>query len=440
MAKKIILFLSELRGAQQEETYDCPDGGQATGRQTNEAPVQYLLRVHPDVREILCVVTPRAEESAWEPFRQAVEQTAEKVRCTKIPFQGQEDFSQEVLPEILAQTAGGDTILLETTGGFRNAVMYLLLISRALSFAGVRTVGAVYSNYSRRRIEDITPLIGFFDFIGGMQELTSFGNVRSLREYYRARTHVPEIDSLLDAVEQLWECITLCRTNQIPERMEQFNQAVEQASVCGDPLMCALLPAFRKKFGKRLTIPGLIKWCVQSDMLQQALTIYKERIPTYLMVERPDILHVPAGMPPPEMRKDYVSEEEARFYEHFLKMGRNMEKAYSGRSRDTGEGWKDYTVTTLERLEEFLPHSYFTTQYPIERLRVIVMDYLYIRALRNMTNHANDQETGSQRQLMTYLSGYGYQRLDEVRAQDIAGAILRALEHLQPLTKKERAK
>ena len=31
MAKKIILFLSELRGAQQEETYDCPDGGQATG-------------------------------------------------------------------------------------------------------------------------------------------------------------------------------------------------------------------------------------------------------------------------------------------------------------------------------------------------------------------------------------------------------------------------
>ena len=94
MAKKIILFLSELRGAQQEETYDCPDGGQATGRQTNEAPVQYLLRVHPDVREILCVVTPRAEESAWEPFRQAVEQTAEKVRCTKIPFQGQEDFSQ----------------------------------------------------------------------------------------------------------------------------------------------------------------------------------------------------------------------------------------------------------------------------------------------------------------------------------------------------------
>ena len=199
---------------------------------------------------------------------------------------------------------------------------------------------------------------------------------------------MPEIDSLLDAVEQLWECITLCRTNQIPERMEQFNQAVEQASVCGDPLMCALLPAFRKKFGKRLTIPGLIKWCVQSDMLQQALTIYKERIPTYLMVERPDILHVPAGMPPPEMRKDYVSEEEARFYEHFLKMGRNMEKAYYGRSGTPGEGWKDYTVTTLERLEEFLPHSYFTTQYPIERLRVIVMDYLYIRALRNMTNHA----------------------------------------------------
>ena len=100
MAKKIILFLSELRGAQQEETYDCPDGGQATGRQTNEAPVQYLLRVHPDVREILCVVTPRAEESAWEPFRQAEGDDGRKVTGDKVFPAGQKAPGFR-LPELL---------------------------------------------------------------------------------------------------------------------------------------------------------------------------------------------------------------------------------------------------------------------------------------------------------------------------------------------------
>ena len=53
--------------------------------------------------------------------------------------------------------------------------MYLLLISRALSYAGVKTAGAVYSNYNQKVIEDISSLISLFDFIDGMQELTSLG-------------------------------------------------------------------------------------------------------------------------------------------------------------------------------------------------------------------------------------------------------------------------
>lgn len=440
MAQKIILFLSELRADAPEREYVCPDGLRVTGSQTNEAPVKYLLAAYPDVKELLCVVTPSAKQTAWQQFRDTVAGTGSKARCVEVPFREDANFQTEILPQILARAESGDEILLDTTGGLRNAVMYLLLISRALSYAGVRTAGAVYGNLGQQTVEDVSHLIRLFDFIGGMQELTSFGNVRSLREYYRQQPHPVEIDQLLDAMDQLWECITLCRPNQIPDRMEAFNQAVEETAACSDLLMRALLPAFRKKFGKRLTTPGLIKWCVQSDMLQQALTVYKERIPTYMMVERTDILRVALNAKPPLMIKDYVSEEEARFYEQFLKMGRNMRNAYYGADVDSSDGaWKDYTVTTLEHLEELLPYSYFTTSYPTEHLRVIVMDYLYIRALRNMTNHANDRATGSQQQLMEYLTQYGYLPLDAVTAGDICQTILSALEHLQPLQRKEKS-
>ena len=69
------------------------------------------------------------------------------------------------------------------------------------------------------------------------------------------------------------------------------------------------------------------------------------------------------------------------------------------------------------------------------------MDYLYIRAIRNMTNHANDQENDSQKQLMEYLNqDPAYKRLNELKAEDIRRTILTALEHLQPLPKKERVK
>lgn len=441
MAKKIILFLSGMKEDAPAVQYCCPDGGFVTGRQTNEAPVKYLLGKHAGISEILCILTPDAERSAWSAFKNSISETNRDVQCTGIPFRQEEDFQTEILPQILSKAKEGDEILLETTGGLRSALMYLLLISRALSYAGIQTVEVVYGNLGKRSIEDISHLIPLFDFIGGMQELSSFGNVRTLREYYRTHPRSPEIDGLLDAADRLWEAITLCKADRIPLRIEQFNQALETAEECADPLMRALLPAFRKKFGKKLSVPGLIKWCVQSDMLQQALTVYKERIPAYLMTDRPDILRVPPQTPDPEMRRDYVSVEEARFYEHFLKMSRNMNKAYRGyRDGDGAACWGDYTVATLEQLETLLPHSYFSTEYPIDQLRVIVMDYLYIRALRNMINHANDQETASQQQLMDYLNDQGYKRLHEVRAEDIRRTILRALDHLQPMSRKARVK
>ena len=445
MARKILLYLSPLQidhtsnKAAHLREYVCPGDLRVTGQQTNEAPVKYLLSIHSDISEILCIVTPEAYDTGWESFSNAIQAVAPQVKLVQIPFADGTDFVAGPLANIMQRVQPGDEICLETTGGFRVAVMYLLLVSRALSYAGIQTVEAVYGNNFTHRIEDVSSLVGFFEFIGGIQELTSFGNVRTLRLYYDGRKHTQEVDQLLDAVDRLWECITLCKTNQIPHRMEQFNQALESAENCGDHLMHALLPAFRNKFGKKLTTPGLIKWCVQSDMLQQALTVYKERIPTYLMVERPDILRVRDGAPEPEMRKDYVSKEEARFYEQFLKMGSNMRKAYYGTEIDSYQGErKDYTVTTLEYLEELLPHSYFTTTYSCERLRTIVMDYLYIRALRNMTNHANDQATGSQEQIMAFLRECGYKRLEEVRADDIKRTLMHALEHLQPLGRKER--
>ena len=70
MSQKIILFLSAMRSDAKEQTYSCPDGQTVQGRQTNEAPVKYLLRKDPAISEILCLVTKKAKDSgAWEYFQ-----------------------------------------------------------------------------------------------------------------------------------------------------------------------------------------------------------------------------------------------------------------------------------------------------------------------------------------------------------------------------------
>lgn len=273
MISKIILFLSTYNSKSTEVRYTCPDGSSVLGTQTNDAPVRYLLKTHPDVQKIICVVTTQAQETIWEHFQRIVKETAPEVEIIPISYEEDENFSEKAIPAILEHTQRDDQIFLDVTGGFRNANMYLLLLSRVLSYKGIRTAGAVYSNFKTATVEDISHLLELFDLVGGMQELTSFGNVQTLRAYYDQQTkrNPPgdkKIADLLTSMERLTETITLCRTGQIEERLNRFNIALKSAEDCEDPLMRTLLPAFHEKFGRKLTTPGLIKWCVENGMIQ----------------------------------------------------------------------------------------------------------------------------------------------------------------------------
>ena len=445
MSKKIILFLSDFKENALEQLYTCPDGSQVMGTQTNEAPVNYLLQAHPDVTEVLCIVTPAAQRTL-PALEAAVKVQSPKVSVSAVPFEDGEDFSAGPLAQIMAAVKKGDEILLETTGGLRDAVMQLLLVSRALSFSGIPTAGAVYANFGARKIVDCSRLIGLFDLVGGMQELASFGSVYTLRAYYGQQAE-PEIDALLSAMERLNEDITLCRTRKMDQRIEAFNAAMERAEHCADPLVRALLPAFRAKFGKKLNIPGLIRWCINSDMLQQALTIYKERIPAYILENREDLVKViPRDLMTDRAveamdkmlagKKDYETAEEVLF-RSLLNLGRMLRYQYYDPDNDRWTA--DPAVLTLENLDDLADRSYhFIVRCPMDQLRDIIMDYQYIRMLRNMINHANEQGSPSQQELMDYLSGFGYKPLDQAGARDIKDTLERALRNLNTRPKKER--
>lgn len=421
-ARKIILFLSDLKKGAEEQTYTCPDGSKVVGTQTNEAPVNYLLKAYPDVCEVLCIVTPVAEKSgAFEKLKTAID----KVTVKDITFDGK-DFAAGPLAEIMSRMKKGDEILLDTTGGLRDAIMQLLLVSRALSFSGIPTVGAVYANYGAKQIVDCSHLIGLFDLVGGMQEMASFGSVKTLREYYNEETAEPEVKALLDAMEELQENITLCRTGKLDACIKKFSEAMEGVESCEDPLVKALLPAFQDKFDKKLNIPGLIRWCINSDMLQQALTLYKERIPIFILKDRTDDLVERKPLEDMESwaqknftkdlseKKDYETDEEFIF-RRYLSLN-----------------WIQRQLENQKQPEKVkLKSSYLYIKCFSDQLRDIIMDYQYIRMLRNMINHAQEQGAQSQRQQMEYLAGFGYKPLDEVGAEDIRVALERGLENLK---------
>lgn len=558
MDKKILLFLSKLMQNSQKAEYLCPDGSWVTGTQSNEAPVKYLLRSYPDISEIMCVVTADAKETAWDGFCQEIQKENKNAKITEIFCSGEDSktFIAGPMTEILRRINPGDEIFLDTTGGFRNAVTYMLLITRILSYSEIPVKAAVYSNYNKKEIEDLSPTMGLFDLVEGMQELTSFGSISSIRQYYRINDKKDEkIENMLLAVEELTETITLCRTGVLDAKTEQFNKALKEAEQSSDLLFRQMLTAFKEKFGGQWNVISILKWCVESGMIQQALTIYTERIPSYIMklgllklkenADREElyqkldkkeyedgnaVLFLRAFLSMYQEKKDvgvqgtlnafrellkdpekqralvfYASvnsnlrnfstkvicedktlEDGIRNVMLFLRFGycengridgraiANFKKRYTNLAtpemlqwlkEKSGKMWpkdmtkmlnclasvsqdvllafleiegvtaeklcKDKYVATLENMEELASASVFDVHCSYEKLKKIAMDYLYVKRLRNMTNHANAESLGDGKELLEYLYAQGYPKLEKTTLKQIGKIILSGVELIE---------
>lgn len=452
MAKKIILFLSLLNADQKNwrtQKYDCAAGmlgldtaREVIGTQTNEAPVKAMLLAHPDVRSIICIVTSQAKKFTLGFFKTRILEFAQEqgLNVTEdtfriINYADGEVFTEGPLQRILAEiqpggmgkNSTGDEILLETTGGWRNTMMYLLLLSRVLTYNHNPTLGAIYADRDNACITDISDLLRMFDLVGGMQEMSSFGNVRTLRKYFGAEPQDKRIGELLDALEALNEAITLCRTNKVSGCLERFIHAVNEMQFCDNPLVCQLTPAFNSIFRERkFKIRSLIRWCLERDMYQQAVTLYIECIPTEIfknIVQKKQENHL---FNPKYDDKTRFSDAD-EFFCYLLNASR-----YTSASKESGDQYA-MQVYTIENLETCFPSAPFElkSKYTIHKLQNIARDYLYIKLLRNMINHAQTTGTESTEQAVEYLKRYGYRAPDAVDLKTLRTVMENALNNLK---------
>lgn len=342
--KKILLYLSELKGqnknldekqtSDEKQTppkYRCPDNIEVFGTQSNEAPVKFLLERYNDVSEIICIVTKEARQTAkeaempaWDFFNKEIKKKAPQIPIIAIDYDYDQENGSESIEKLVEQVLSyfkeDDEILLETTGGPRDAIIYFLLISRILSHAEIPVEAAVYSNFNKKKVGYLSDTIQLFDLVEGMQELTSFGSVEKIRDYYNHSSKKDEkIDHMLKAAEDLTETISLCRTTKLDEKMENFNAALVEAQKSDDILFRHMLAAFTEKFVKeKWDVLSVLNWCVESGMVQQALTVYTERIPAYIFATK--LIEADETVKKPEA-KEYEDKYAVLFTKGFLAIG-----------------------------------------------------------------------------------------------------------------------
>lgn len=283
--KRILVFLSIMHENGKTYEYSCPDGSYVSGGSlSSEAPIRYLIQHDRGIKNVICIVTDDAS-NAYSFVSSFLEKSG--VSTTPIRFDAGMDFEKDVLPKVIDVISPNDEIYLETTGGFRDAVFKLNLIANILRYRGINVVGAVYSSLSDKSIADVTSFMSPF-LINGLSEFSRFCSVTSLKEHFHEDS---ELSPLLTAMESLSESIALCQTDNIDKEIGAINAELDNLRHDCDTQTGLLLDIFSEKFSCLSTVPDIIEWCLDNNFIQQALTVYNERIPEFV-IDKTSLLNI----------------------------------------------------------------------------------------------------------------------------------------------------
>lgn len=339
---KLILFLSNYRNGAGTFSYKSKYG-KIEGAQTPDAPTKYffkhLFEEGKKLDSILCITSLEANggkdgeeneenKNAYKHYKNMLEdfyvkeniKKEDRPKLERINFDYNfekdnkiEEFDKykELFKNIEnhcdIEKEPNTTIYIDYTSGIRDTSLIIILIIRYLQYTGIKCGGMIYSYYNKddeykNKIIDIKSTYDLFELLNGVNEFTSFGKSKTLSNYYKNiwknKEENREIRELIDVMNDFSDLMSLCMVEDIDEIMNNLNEKITKVKKIKNKddkennenklmnyMFFNLINEIENKFylkgENQITYINLIKWCLDNDLIQQALTLYVEKIPEY---------------------------------------------------------------------------------------------------------------------------------------------------------------
>lgn len=321
----LLLFLSQYRKENKEikeEKYFVNDSdGQEIyfwGTQTNDAPVKYLIdqaaKNDVIIQKIACIVTDKVRnEGDYDQFQCMVNQYIQDDEHLKRFYQNQQIkyceinygdeikeaenraayIYQQIISDKCFGNASDEYVYIDYTGGLRDISFLMTLIIRYLEYRRISCKKIVYSQKntdSPNRIYSMDYIYDMFQLLNGVDQFVRTGNAELLQDCYQQEDDEATKD-LLSQIVKFSKVMNLCDINdvdeiipEISESLKRYDERKEKKSffveMFGD-LTAIIREKLYIKENNTLTYPQLIQWCVDNNMIQQALTLYIEKMPAF---------------------------------------------------------------------------------------------------------------------------------------------------------------
>lgn len=335
----------------------------------------------------------------------------------------------------------------DMTGGMRNSSMLMLSIMRLLEYNGIKVKKVFYSNWDKDTaikienisnyislngcspkiekvdakkkepniIDDVTNIYQLNTLIAGAEEFNKFGSADTLSKYLKNKNccSSDSLNNLIDSMNNFSEYIKLCRAGNFDNAIKDLSEKKDtfkikyNSNFTNDRLFYYLiLPIIEKKYIKLFTIKDkpkkeqhleIIKWCIDNDFLQQALTLFVEWIPDYI-VQSKILYYVDSDLERTikDLKSGKLFDKADNTYKKYYKyIGYEENYIFINAKELREKGIKGEKIRYY-KINEFIENGLISKKFmslcELDTVKDIINKYHNIKTERHNINHANNGE------------------------------------------------
>ena len=273
----------------------------------NSRPCRILALCSEDVRNKLTVCLPDEggqKRTTLDYFQNVFLPTVglSPEILTVIPVKNSPDDADQAaaIQALIDNIHVGDDLYIDLSGGLRDAAMLMVTAARILrELRDVQTCRVLYSELINGQSvpHDVTALYDLYDLISAIDQFFATGSAHSLKSYWdtarllRQKANGVEITQLLDSINQFSDHLALCQVDCLQKDLKNIARCIKQVPVSGPDLNSLFFSLLRERFQETFaplldsrndSLPGLVKWCAEHSLYQQALTLLCEEMPDYV--------------------------------------------------------------------------------------------------------------------------------------------------------------
>lgn len=290
------------------------DGAEIEAIHTNESILKCVSHIKSvketgGINKIVALVSNKVKNDFIEAYQSTaldyycskVQECFGDIEIVKISIETDSVYSVPVkeaviLKQICEQISKKDVVYIDSAGGARTTSSLIQLFTKILKYNGIKNPYSLYSDIQNgAQIYDTTSFQKMTDIADSMNEFMTTGKSDQLQKYFSDKSLKQTYSDLLKTMTEFSDKIRLGVVDSLDSSVENLRicidkcqkVSVDSEDEIGTVIINEFLPTIEEKLlgdmQEGIDYLKIVKWCIDNGLIQQAITVFNEKIPRYIL-------------------------------------------------------------------------------------------------------------------------------------------------------------